>query len=323
MTNFTKTRLTDKGLALLAKEGVSVTITKVKTGNGEYQANENTGEMTQLKSEKQQFEVLSATKKSDTVYSIKFAMSNKELSEDYLFTEVGVYATDPDEGEILYAVCYATNENADMIRKFSGLYEFKAIIVLNISVNAGGTVKFISEGMYALAEDVQELSQKFGEHIEDGDVHVTEEKQKKWDAVEDKVDKSNIVNNLITTEEGYALDGRQGYNLNNLIASVSNRVSTLEGHIPISSISWKGGINLDAYYGKNDIFFIINGVNPPTGTAKHGILKNWYYDGLGFNPNGLGKEALTKQFYYPYSSDLTYTRTYNHRTQAWSSWHSY
>ena len=89
MTNFTKTRLTDKGLALLAKEGVSVTITKVKTGSGEYQADENTGEMTQLKSEKQQFEVLSATKKSDTVYSIKFAMSNKELSEDYLFTEIG------------------------------------------------------------------------------------------------------------------------------------------------------------------------------------------------------------------------------------------
>ena len=158
MTNFTKTRLTDKGLALLAKEGVSVTITKVKTGSGEYQADENTGEMTQLKSEKQQFEVLSATKKSDTV---------------------GVYATDPDEGEILYAVCYATNENADIIRKFNGLFDFKAIIVLNISVNAGGTVKFISEGMYALAEDVQELSQKFSKHIEDKNVHVTEEEKKK------------------------------------------------------------------------------------------------------------------------------------------------
>lgn len=179
MTNFTKTRLTNKGLALLAKEGVSVTITKVKTGNGEYQADENTGEMTQLKSEKQQFEVLSANKKSDTVYSIKFAMSNKELSEDYLFTEVGVYATDPDEGEILYAICYATNENADIIRKFNGLFDFKTIIVLNISVNAGGTVKFISEGMYALADDVQELSQKFSKHIEDKNVHVTEEEKKK------------------------------------------------------------------------------------------------------------------------------------------------
>lgn len=167
MTNFTKTRLTDKGLALLAKEGVSVTITKVKTGNGEYQADENTGEMTQLKSEKQQFEVISATKKSDTIYAIKFAISNKNLAEDYLLTEIGVYASDPDEGEILYAICYATNENADMIRKFNNVFEFKAIVVLNITVNADGTVRIVSEGLYALAEDLDN-------HINDKVCHVTQ-----------------------------------------------------------------------------------------------------------------------------------------------------
>ena len=48
MTNFTKTRLTDKGLALLAKTGVSVTVTKVKTGNGEYQTDADIGAMTEL-----------------------------------------------------------------------------------------------------------------------------------------------------------------------------------------------------------------------------------------------------------------------------------
>lgn len=157
MTNFTKTKLTDKGLALLSKEGVSVSITKVKTGNGQYQKDENSGKMTELKSEKQQFEVISATKKSDTTYAIKFAISNKNLAEDYLLTEIGVYANDPDEGEILYAICYAMNENADMIRKFNNVFEFKAIIVLNITVNADGTVKIVSEGGFALVEDVPRL----------------------------------------------------------------------------------------------------------------------------------------------------------------------
>ena len=57
MTNFTKTRLTDKGLALLAKTGVSVTVTKVKTGNGEYQTDADIGAMTELKSEKQEFQI--------------------------------------------------------------------------------------------------------------------------------------------------------------------------------------------------------------------------------------------------------------------------
>ena len=70
MTNFTKTRLTDKGLALLAKTGVSVTATKVKTGNGEYQTDADIGAMTELKSEKQEFKITSTQKKTDTTYAI-------------------------------------------------------------------------------------------------------------------------------------------------------------------------------------------------------------------------------------------------------------
>ena len=166
MTNFTKTRLTDKGLALLAKTGVSVTVTKVKTGNGEYQTDADIGAMTELKSEKQEFQITSTQKKTDTTYAIKFVMSNKELAEDYLFTEIGIYASDPDEGEILYAVCYAENKDADMIRKYSGLYEFKAIIVLNIQVNAGGVVKVVEQGLYALAEDLEELRAEVGDKVD-------------------------------------------------------------------------------------------------------------------------------------------------------------
>lgn len=166
MTNFTKTRLTDKGLALLAKTGVSVTVTKVKTGNGEYQTDADIGAMTELKSEKQEFQITSTQKKTDTTYAIKFVMSNKELAEDYLFTEIGIYASDPDEGEILYAVCYAENKDADMIRKYSGLYEFKAIIVLNIQVNAGGVVNVVEQGLYALAEDLEELRAEVGDKVD-------------------------------------------------------------------------------------------------------------------------------------------------------------
>lgn len=166
MTNFTKTRLTDKGLALLAKTGVSVTVTKVKTGNGEYQTDADIGAMTELKSEKQEFQITSTQKKTDTTYAIKFVMSNKELAEDYLFTEIGIYASDPDEGEILYAVCYAENKDADMIRKYSGLYEFKAIIVLNIQVNAGGVVNVVEQGLYALAEDLEELREEVGDKVD-------------------------------------------------------------------------------------------------------------------------------------------------------------
>lgn len=262
MTNFTKTRLTDKGLALLAKEGVSVTITKVKTGNGEYQADETTGEMTQLKSEKQQFEVLSATKKSDTVYSIKFAMSNKELSEDYLFTEVGVYATDPDEGEILYAVCYATNENADMIRKFNDLFEFKAIIVLNIAVNDGGTVRIVSEGVYALAEDVQNLSEKFDEHIEDKNIHVTEAKQKKWNTVEDKVTK--VEGKGLSTND-FTDEAKNKLNDMVIPKEITGTLAAGQTELVLSSEKISADSTIDIY---TDVY----GVSPKTATVADGSI---------------------------------------------------
>lgn len=202
MTNFTKTRLTDKGLALLAKTGVSVTVTKVKTGNGEYQTDADIGAMTELKSEKQEFQITSTQKKTDTTYAIKFVMSNKELAEDYLFTEIGIYASDPDEGEILYAVCYAENKDADMIRKYSGLYEFKAIIVLNIQVNAGGVVNVVEQGLYALAEDLEELREEVGDKVDKeegkGLSHndFTDADKKKLDGIDEGANKTVIDSEL-------------------------------------------------------------------------------------------------------------------------------
>lgn len=202
MTNFTKTRLTDKGLALLAKTGVSVTVTKVKTGNGEYQTDADIGAMTELKSEKQEFKITSTQKKTDTTYAIKFVMSNKELAEDYLFTEIGIYASDPDGGEILYAVCYAENKDADMIRKYSGLYEFKAIIVLNIQVNAGGVVKVVEQGLYALAEDLEELREEVGDKVDKekgkGLSHndFTDADKKKLDGIDEGANKTVIDSEL-------------------------------------------------------------------------------------------------------------------------------
>lgn len=211
MTNFTKTRLTDKGLALLAKTGVSVTVTKVKTGNGEYQTDADIGAMTELKSEKQEFQITSTQKKTDTTYAIKFVMSNKELAEDYLFTEIGIYASDPDEGEILYAVCYAENKDADMIRKYSGLYEFKAIIVLNIQVNAGGVVKVVEQGLYALAEDLEELREEVGDKVDKeegkGLSHndFTDADRKKLDGIDEEANKY--------THPGYTTHGSGLYKI--------------------------------------------------------------------------------------------------------------
>lgn len=427
MTNFTKTRLTDKGLALLAKTGVSVTVTKVKTGNGEYQTDADIGAMTELKSEKQEFQITSTQKKTDTTYAIKFVMSNKELAEDYLFTEIGIYASDPDEGEILYAVCYAENKDADMIRKYSGLYEFKAIIVLNIQVNAGGVVKVVEQGLYALAEDLEELRAEVGDKVDkeegkglshndftdadkkkldgvseganktviDSELSETstnpvenkviyqeqvERLLNQWDtsayggyvwygidspdvsssakgtyfdvkngrwydwsgrrwvelpksatkiseSLSNKVEKTQIVNNLVTTEEGYVADARQlnksvensfAYEMDKSISAINDSLNNVSSycHDEFNMNVSRGDAN--GLVGGNHRYFMIFGKNCP---ENHGFLETIYFNGAGFTPLGEGGGApLTKQVFTAYGNANTYVRMYMHAQNNFTAW---
>ena len=55
--------------------------------------------------------------------------------------------------------------------KIGGLYEFKAIIVLNIQVNAGGVVNVVEQGLYALAEDLEELREEVGDKVDKEEVN--------------------------------------------------------------------------------------------------------------------------------------------------------
>lgn len=154
MTNFNSTQLTDAGLRLLAREGTGISFTRVETGCGEYIKDEDVSGMTSIKDNVQEFGISNVSVMDDTKINLKFSISNKTLEETYLLTEIGVYALDPDAGEILYAVCYSTKENAEKILKYNGVFEANMIVSLSIHVNNAGNVTFQTSGVYALVEDV-------------------------------------------------------------------------------------------------------------------------------------------------------------------------
>lgn len=62
-----------------------------------------------------------------------------------------------------------------------------------------------------------------------------------YDALNNKVNKSNIVNNLVTTEEGYALDARQGEALDGKITELKKSVS--DGKSAIASAITNEGVS--------------------------------------------------------------------------------
>lgn len=165
MLTWNQSKLTNKGKALLAKAQAgkcTIQITKTQTGSGSYETGESTDAMTALKDKKQEFAVSSKTISDETTLVLGVAITNKtsteELAAGYEITEFGVFATDPDDGEILYSI--ATTEKSDYMPAYDGNipYVIKMKYFLNVSNSAEVTV--VSAGAFAFASDVELLSER-------------------------------------------------------------------------------------------------------------------------------------------------------------------
>lgn len=114
---------------------------------------EDVGRMDSLKSKMQDIEISDISRESENVVAIEFNISNKKLKEPYLFTEIGVYADDPDKGEVLYAVCFSTQEDAEKVRAFNGYFASVLRIALRLYVSPDSVVICQSLGESAIIID--------------------------------------------------------------------------------------------------------------------------------------------------------------------------
>lgn len=125
---FNEAVLTKKGIALLAKAQAgrcAISLTKAATGNGSYAASEDISNRTSLKSQKQQFALNTVRVQNQTNVYVKFIITNNPssgaLTQGYYVKEVGLFATDPDEGEILYAIATAISGQEDYMPSYNDL----------------------------------------------------------------------------------------------------------------------------------------------------------------------------------------------------------
>jgi len=125
---FNEAVLTTKGIALLAKAQAgrcTIKLTKAETGNGSYAKGEDLKARTALKSRKQTFPLNTVRTQNATNVYVKFIITNKQdggnLAQGYYVKEVGIFATDPDEGEILYAIATAVENQWDYMPSYNNL----------------------------------------------------------------------------------------------------------------------------------------------------------------------------------------------------------
>ena len=106
---------TQLGLNLIAKViagKTNLAFTKLQTSEGNYTSSNLVG-MTSLLNVKQEFNVSNVSVQNATTVLVKGIITNTGLSNQYNLNAIGLFATDPDLGEILYSV--TTADTADII----------------------------------------------------------------------------------------------------------------------------------------------------------------------------------------------------------------
>ena len=151
--------ITTKGLNLRARaeaEELVLQFTKVAIGNGDYDGSEDLMSLADLKSKKQELGINSKTYEENTI-SLKTVVANTDLEEGYYIKEIGVYAQDPEEGEILYSISIAMDDKWDYLPAEEwGPASIQYSLDTAIS-NADQVEIKPGSGAYALAEDLEAL----------------------------------------------------------------------------------------------------------------------------------------------------------------------
>ena len=154
-------KLTKDGKALLAKAQAgkcAIQITKAQSGSGSYSSEEDISQRTALKAVKQTFPISNKTINSDSALVLKITMENSKLEAGYDITEFGVFASDPDRGEILYSI--ATASRSDYMPAYNGVVPSVINMSYYLEVANASSVTIESAGALALQTDLEALEER-------------------------------------------------------------------------------------------------------------------------------------------------------------------
>lgn len=158
MAQFSDLSLTTKGLALQTKAqtGTQLNFTKVQFGDGSLSDGETIANLTALKSVKMTTSIASNTVIGDGTSQIRTILNNSGLATGFYLREVGVFAQDPDEGEILYEYAMA-GEYTDYVPAGTGNSIFESTVdLIAIIGNASNVTATIQSGTYVSQLDFEE-----------------------------------------------------------------------------------------------------------------------------------------------------------------------
>lgn len=159
MAEYLGTIITKKGKDLLGKiqAGNTLAFTKVVYGSGILATGQDYRDVTDMLSPEITLPTRSATSLGDGVCKVSAILSNTGLAAGFFASEMGVYATDPQLGEILYAYDYA-GDKADWIAAdvAGGLNSLNVPVDIYFAIGNATNISInITSNTYALDADLQ------------------------------------------------------------------------------------------------------------------------------------------------------------------------
>lgn len=165
MAEFSKLVITNKGQALLAKMiagSGNIEFTKVSASSTTY-TDSQLESLTSLSNVKQTSLISKVTRTNDVAIKVEAAFTNTELTAGYYMRALGLYAVDPDAGEILYAVTRETSGNCYM-PAYNGITVSGAYVQLVTTVgNAENVSLEVDQAAVATIGDIQDLQKQIAD----------------------------------------------------------------------------------------------------------------------------------------------------------------
>lgn len=165
MAEFSKLVITNKGQALLAKMiagSGNIDFTKICTSSTVYTL-EQLEALTSLSNVKQTSLISKVTRTNEVAIKVEAAFTNTDLTTGYYMRTLGLYAVDPDVGEILYAVTIENSGNCYM-PPYNGITVSGAYVQLVTTVGNADSVSLeVDAAAVATIGDIQELQKQIAD----------------------------------------------------------------------------------------------------------------------------------------------------------------
>lgn len=276
--------ITSKGLALLAKITTNtLTLSNMGIGDGEKEVSELVDSLANEKLKKQ----VEYVQMEDGVIDVRTTFTNETVETGFYIKEVGIYAIDPDEGEILYAYSSVNGTIADYFSPGVGSVLLREIVQLIVGFgNASGiTLTIEPTSVYMTVDDYEKVSLPTFEDYETntelpipttalsaiktkGKLQTILSNIKAF--LKQAVTWDKVAYNYTTNVKGYIADARCAKELKEqldlLNTSLANQVGTSQGSNINLQNTFNGGLLLKELQGKS----VQNGV--PTPDAKVDIV---------------------------------------------------